>query len=289
MQAIVPVVSAAPIRTALQSLFAAALFSIITMTSAQAGVPLTTTLKIFKDVSGGDPMTGVLFNVAVNCTGIPFSANVDVPSGTYAEVFNVPAPNNCTATENPALPAPPPGYIWEASTTPPGPISFAVVGGVEPNVFIFNRLVQGGGDPPGSILVTKAVVGGPAPGGNFMVDINCTTTPFSTSVNVVAGGSAAVNNVPAPNTCTVTENAALPAAPAGFAWDAASTPPAPIQVSVQPQGTVTAAITNTLIEPPPGGGGFTPPAVLPTLGQYGMILLGLLLAMAAAFPLLRRD
>lgn len=273
----------------MHSLIAAALLSIGTMTSALAGGPPTEVLKIFKDVSGGDPMTGVLFNMSVSCTGFPFTANVDVPAGTYAEVFGVPAPNNCTVTENPALPAPPMGYIWDPATTPPAPVNFAVVIGVEPNVFIFNRLIQGGGDPPGSILVTKAVVGGPAPAGNFAVDIACTTTPFSASVNVAAGGSATVNNVPAPNICTVTENAALPAAPVGYAWDATSTPPAPIQVSVQSQGTVTAAITNTLIVPPPGGGGLTPPAVLPTLGQYGMILLGLLLAMAAAFPLLRRD
>lgn len=254
-----------------------------------AGGPPTVTTKIFKDVSGGDPMTGVLFNVSVTCVDIAFTAAVDVPAGTYAEILNVPAPNTCTATENPALPAPPPGYVWEAATTPPPPIQFAVVAGVEPNVFVFNRLVPGGPTPPGSIEVLKSVTGGPAPAGNFVVDIECTTTPFTTSINVSAGTPVTVANIPAPNACTVTESAQLPAAPVGYAWDPALTPPAPTQVAVASQATVTAAITNTLITVTPVGNGNPPPAVLPTLGQGGLALLGLLLALAGALPLLRRN
>lgn len=271
------------------ALIAAMTFSLggfAAMVHAQGGA--LTPIKIFKDVSGGDPMTGTLFNVSVNCTGTPFSATIGVPAGTYAEVQGVPAPNTCTVTEDPALPSPPAGYVWEAATTPPPPITIAVVAGEEAVVTIFNRIVVGEPVPRGSIVISKTIVGGALPGASFDIGVVCSTQAFSANVSVASGAAVTVSGIPAPNQCTITESNTLPAPPAGFIWDVGSTPPAPVVVTVVADGSVNATVTNTLASIPPDGGGSNPPTVLPTLGQFSLALLGLLLAFAGGLPLYRR-
>lgn len=270
---------ARPLRHAL----GAALVLMLASGAAQAQGD-TTGIKIFKDVSGGDPMTGTLFEVHLDCSATPFSATVNVPAGTYVEILGVPAPNTCVVTEDPALPAPPAGYAWETTTTPPAPITLAVVAGEESLATIFNRLVVGVPVATGSLRIRKTVVGGDASGSTFEMSVHCTSPEFSATVDVPAGQETLVSGIPAPNSCTITESSNLPAPPSGYAWDAELTPPAPLSASVPAGVMVLATVTNTLRGVPPGGGA-TPPTSLPGLGQLGLALLAVLLGLAARRPL----
>ncbi len=266
---------ARPLRHAL----GAALILLLAGGAAQAQGG-TTGVKIFKDVSGGDPMTGTLFEVHLDCSTTPFSTTVNVPAGTYVEILGVPAPNTCVVTEDPALPAPPAGYAWETTTTPPAPITLAVVAGEESLATIFNRLVVGVPVATGSLAIRKTVVGGDATGSVFEMTVLCTSPEFGATVTVPANQQALVSGIPAPNSCTITESPSLPAPPPGYAWDAELTPPSPLSVSVPAGVIVSAVVTNTLRGIPPGGGA-TPPTSLPGLGQLGLALLSVALGLAA--------
>jgi hypothetical protein len=242
-----------------------------------AGGP-TGSLRLRKNVVGGSA-TGSVFEMSVHCTSPVFDATVDVGANQEVLVSGIPAPNSCTITESPDLPAPPAGYEWDSESTPPAPLVATVPAGVMVLSIVTNTLreVQGA---TGSLRIRKSVVGGYATGSVFEMSVHCTSPAFDATVDVAAGQEVLVSGIPAPNSCTVTESANLPAPPSGYAWDSELTPPSPLAVTVQPGVMALSVVTNTLRSATPGGGA-SPPVGLPGLGQIGLGYLVVLLGLAA--------
>lgn len=275
-RAIVP-----PPRRLPSALAAVAALALSVLAPLPAAAQVPSQLKVFKYVTGDVSPPGMVFSITVECTTPPYSQTFQVPSEGNIELIDIPTPNVCTVTENLPLPAPPDGYAWNPANTPPAPQTVQVPSGEEVVVSVFNNLVPLGGN--GIVLVDKVVVGGAAPGAQFSVDIQCSSPPFATTVLVPAGGSVPVQGIPAPNTCTITESSALPAPPAGFIWDPASTPPPPVTVPLAIGGTASVSLVNTLVGVPPP----TPPTPVPGPGILALGLLALLITVLAGAGLRR--
>jgi hypothetical protein len=207
-------------------------------------VRIGTDLTITKTVSGG-PAAGVTgtFAFSADCGADgSFSGNVALANQTTnsGTITGIPANAQCVVSESLPLPSAPAGYAWGAT---PAPVSLTI-SATGPNQAAFVNPLQA--QPLGTIVVTKQVVGGPAPGGTFGMTVACTAQPFTNTVAVAAGASVTVSNIPTPNTCTVTESAGLPSAPANYAWDTATTPPPPATLTLNAGGSATATIVNTL-------------------------------------------
>lgn len=243
-------------------------------------------LKVLKYITGDINPAGLLFSVTVDCDSPAFSQTFQVASEASFDVVDIPVPNTCTVTENQPLPAPPEGYAWNPENTPPAPVVVAVPDGNEVLVSLFNNLIPLAGST-GTVVVDKSVVGGPAPAGSFQVTVQCSQPAFNAVVQVAAGANVVVANIPAPNTCTVTENLPLPVPPAGYGWNPDNTPPAPVQIAVAADATVPVSLVNSLVvvggPPPP-----PPPAQpVPAMAPLGALVLGLLVLGAAARRRLR--
>ena len=228
-------------------------------------------LVISKTIAGG-PAGGVVsgsFTFAVACTLGGAQPNVAVvlagaTSGSTT-VNSIPAGAQCTVTEQAPLPVAPAGYAWG---TTPAAVTVTIPTGASATASATNQLKP----ITGSLVISKTVAGGPAGGvsGSFVFAVSCTSGGAQPNVPVVlanaSSGSAAVAGIPADAQCTVTEQAPLPAAPAGYAWGAT---PAPVTVTIPAGGTATASATNQLS-----------PVVInpvPTLSQWSLLLLSAML------------
>lgn len=248
---------------------------------APAPAQVTSQLKVFKYINGDFRPAGVPFSITVSCTSPPFTQSATVLSESFAEFSTIPVPNTCTVTENLPLPTPPAGYAWDPSNTPPAPQVVQVPDASEIVVSVFNALIPVAGGS-GELSIGKSVTGGVAPGAQFTVQVSCSDPVFNATVQVPAGGTAVVSAIPAPNTCRVSESAALPAPPAGFVWNPANTPPPPVDVAIAVGATAGVGLVNDLLgvpQPPPPARG------VPLATPVALALLGLLMLLVAAIRL----
>lgn len=191
----------------------------------------------------------------------------------------------CNVTEG-KLPDAPIGYQW-TTTSYQQPGAPMVANGTQ-TATITNAMDKTP-DPrilTGKLRVTKSVTGpanAPAFSGSIAFSVDCVnpTASLGGTIPVVANQGVSPDiEVPGGATCTVTEK--LPAAPAGYKWDA----PAYTQPGVIPENvTGTANITNNLIKSDDAGA-LQP---VPTLGQWALMGLSMVLAMLGAGQLRRRQ
>ncbi|QMV71409.1 hypothetical protein HS961_00345 [Comamonas piscis] len=224
-------------------------------------------------------LTGSNFPVSVVCTGsdgvvspaIDTSITLDTATTGSVSITPVISSGSCVVTEG-TRPAPPANHIWVEDPAP----SVSVTMSAPPtanSAQLVNTLARANTD----ITISKTVAGGPAAGisGSFSFSANCGVDgSFNTTValNGSNAGAMAIMNVPQGASCTVSEDPAMPAAPAGYAWSA--TLPAPVSLVTAANGN-TASFTNTLVRTAPAV-----PAAVPMLDSVK------LLWMAAAVALL---
>ena len=228
---------------------------------------------------------------------IPFTLNCSSPAitlnGTIAVTanqgnstpFTIQQDAVCNVMEG-KLPDAPIGYQW-TTTSYQQPGAPMVANGTQ-TATITNAMDKTP-DPrilTGKLRVTKSVTGpanAPAFSGSIAFSVDCVnpTASLGGTIPVVANQGVSPDiEVPGGATCTVTEK--LPAAPAGYKWYA----PAYTQPGVIPENvTGTANITNNLIKSDDAG------AVqpVPTLGQWALMGLSMVLAMLGVGQLRRRQ
>ena len=228
---------------------------------------------------------------------IPFTLNCSSPAitlnGTIAVTanqgnstpFTIQQDAVCNVTEG-KLPDAPIGYQW-TTTSYQQPGAPMVANGTQ--TAIITNAMDKTPDPrilTGKLRVTKSVTGpanAPAFSGSIAFSVDCVnpTASLGGTIPVVANQGVSPDiEVPGGATCTVTEK--LPAAPAGYKWDA----PAYTQPGVIPENvTGTANITNNLIKSDDAG------AVqpVPSLGQWALMGLSMVLAMLGAGLVRRRQ
>ena len=150
------------------------------------------------------------------------------------------------------------------------------------SVTLTNTLARANSD----ITVNKTVTGGPATGvsGVFNFTANCGadgTYQAAVTLSGTSTGAIAITNVPQGASCTVSEDAALPAAPAGYAWST-DLPPA-VTLVTSGSGNVAAFVNKLTSTAPPT------PAPVPTLKEWGVMALSLLLVAMGVVQLRRRQ
>lgn len=242
----------------------------------------TTDITIQKTVSGGPAagMSGV-FNFTANCgAGGTFQAAVTLNATSVGAIAitNVPQGASCTISENATLPAAPAGYAWSTNAPPAVTRVTTATGNVATFVNTLTRLTSG-------ITIQKTVSGGPATGvsGVFNFTANCGadgTFQAAVALSAANTGSIAIANVPQGANCTISESAALPAAPADYAWGAL---PAAVTLVTASSGNV-ATFVNTLTST-----AAPVPNPVPTLKEWGLMALSLFLVMMGAVQMRKRQ
>lgn len=231
-------------------------------------------------------LTGSSFPVSVVCTGsdnvvspaIDTSITLDTATTGSVSITPVISSGSCVVTEG-TRPAPPANHIWVEDPAPSVSVTMAAPP-TDNSAQLVNTLARANTD----ITVSKAVAGGPAAGvnGSFNFTANCGADgSFNTTVTLNASnaGAIAIMNVPQGANCTVSEDPAMPAAPAGYAWSANL--PAPVTLVTAANGN-TASFVNTLVRTAPAV-----PAAVPTLDTIKLLLMAAAMAMLGML-LLRR-
>ena len=210
---------------------------------------LTGAVTVTKQFTGPSAAVGLIngtFSFDINC-GVDgtFAADVSVANGVSASstVNNLPAQASCTVTET-VLANAPSQYAWGAETYTGNPVLVTADGNAV--VTVTNPLLP----TSGVLTITKTVSGGPTGGvsGAFVFAVSC--MPSNTAIanptitlTKASTGTVTVPNIPAGDTCAVTEQTP-PAAPAGYTWGAT---PGPVSAGpLTANGTLNATITNTL-------------------------------------------
>ncbi|WP_158400645.1 IPTL-CTERM sorting domain-containing protein [Comamonas sp. B-9] len=225
-------------------------------------------------------LTGSSFPVSVVCTGsdgvvapaIDTSITLDTPKTGSVSVTPVIASGSCVVTEG-ARPAPPANHIWVEDPAPSVSVPMAAPPAAN-HALLVNTLARANTD----ITIITAVTGGPAAGisGSFSFSAHCGTDGSFTTAVTLSGsnaGAMAITGVPQGASCTVSEDPILPAAPAGYAWSTSL--PAPVSLLTGDGGN-TASFVNTLVRTAP-----LVPAAVPTLQQWALVVLSLMLLGAA--------
>ncbi|WP_395026537.1 IPTL-CTERM sorting domain-containing protein [Comamonas odontotermitis] len=233
-------------------------------------------------------LTGTSFPVTVACTGTdgvvlpPINTSIVLSSATQGTVATTPviSSGSCTVTETSRSTAPA-NYIWVENPLPSATASL-VAPPAAASATLTNTLARANSD----ITVNKTVSGGPATGvsGIFKFTANCGADgTFQTAVTLsgASTGAIAITNVPQGASCTISEDAALPAAPAGYAWST-DLPPA-VTLVTSGSGNV-AAFVNKLTSTAP-----STPAPVPTLKEWGLMALSLVLVAMGVVQLRRRQ
>jgi hypothetical protein len=187
------------------------------------------------------------YAIQLSCTfpglAVPV-ANFSLAAGVGHTVPNIPAGSQCTVTENPP-PAPPPGTrscpfpVWTTSYAPSQTFT-TPANGAAASATVVNTLKC---MPMGGIIIKKNTVS-PFPQTPFDFIVNCTPNgPSNLLVTVPANGSGGVANIPAPATCTLTEQPH--AAPSSCVWTPTYSPANPF--AVPPNVTTVASVTNNLV------------------------------------------
>ncbi|MBB6579133.1 hypothetical protein HNP33_003243 [Comamonas odontotermitis] len=233
-------------------------------------------------------LTGASFPVTVACTGTdgvvlpPINTSIVLSSATQGTVATTPviSSGSCTVTETSRSTAPA-NYIWVENPLPSATASL-VAPPAASSVTLTNTLARANSD----ITVNKTVTGGPATGvsGVFNFTANCGadgTYQAAVTLSGTSTGAIAITNVPQGASCTVSEDAALPAAPAGYAWST-DLPPA-VTLVTSGSGNVAAFVNQLTSTAPPT------PAPVPTLKEWGVMAMSLLLVAMGVVQLRRRQ
>ena len=233
-------------------------------------------------------LTGASFPVTVACTGTdgvvlpPINTSIVLSSATQGTVATTPviSSGSCTVTETSRSTAPA-NYIWVENPLPSATASL-VAPPAAASVTLTNTLARANSD----ITVNKTVTGGPATGvsGAFNFTANCGadgTYQAAVTLSGTSTGAIAITNVPQGASCTVSEDAALPAAPAGYAWST-DLPPA-VTLVTSGSGNVAAFVNQLTSTAPPT------PAPVPTLKEWGVMAMSLLLVAMGVVQLRRRQ
>ncbi|MGE8493513.1 IPTL-CTERM sorting domain-containing protein [Comamonas sp.] len=225
-------------------------------------------------------LTGSSFPVSVVCTGtdgvvlptINTAITLDTPNTGSVSVTPVISSGSCVVSEG-TRPAPPTNHIWVEDPAP----SVSVVMAAPPaanSALLVNTLARANTD----ITISSTVTGGPAAGitGSFTYTANCGADgSFSATVNLSgsSAGAIAITNVPVGANCTVEQTPTMPAAPADYVWS--GTLPVSVGLVTGASGN-TASFVYTLVRTVPAV-----PAAVPTLQQWALVALSLMLLGAA--------
>ncbi|TDS73885.1 putative secreted protein (IPTL-CTERM system target) [Comamonas sp. JUb58] len=233
-------------------------------------------------------LTGTSFPVSVVCTGsdgvvspaIDATVTLTTPNSGSVSMTPVISGGSCVASEG-TRPAPPANHLWVEDPAPSVSVNMAAPP-ADNSAQLVNTLARANTD----ITISKSVAGGPAAGvsGAFNFTANCGADGSFNAVvtlNASNAGAIAIMNVPQGASCTVSEDPAMPAAPAGYAWSASL--PAPVTLVTAATGN-TASFVNTLL-----GTGPLQPAAVPGLKEWGVVALSLLLVMLGASQMRRRQ
>ncbi|WP_312806908.1 DUF5979 domain-containing protein [Comamonas sp.] len=232
-------------------------------------------------------LTGTSFPVSVACTGTDgvaapaINASITLNTATTGSVSVTPviASGSCVVAEG-TRPAAPANHLWVEDPAPSTTVTMAAPPAAN-TAQLVNTLARANTD----ITISKTVAGGPAAGvsGSFSFTANCGADgSFNTTVSLSGSnaGAIAITNVPQGASCTVSENAAMPPAPADYAWS--TTLPAPVSLVTAATGN-TASFVNTLVRTAPAT-----PAAVPTLREWSLIALSLIFVLFS-FNYLRRS
>ena len=225
-------------------------------------------------------LTGSSFPVSVVCTGsdgqalpaIDTSITLDTPKTGSVTVTPVIASGSCVVTEG-TRPAPPANHIWVEDPAPSVSVAMAAPPAAN-HALLVNTLARANTD----ITISTTVTGGPAAGisGSFGYTANCGADgSFSATVNLSgsSAGAIAITNVPVGANCTVEQTPTMPAAPADYVWS--ETLPVSVGLVTGASGN-TASFVYTLVRTVPAV-----PAAVPTLQQWALVALSLMLLGAA--------
>ena len=208
-----------------------------------AGVTINNTLKvgslqINKSLDDGGSGFDGDFSISYSCTD-GSSGTVDVTPGTPVTINNIEAGAQCTISET--LSDPPAGYSWSDVVITPNPAIVTAGGIVE--VTVANELTR----DTGTLAISKSLADGSEPyDGAFTISYLCTldgADDISGSVDVAAGGSATVEDIPTGYECVVTETT-LPDVP-GYSWSDPVITPALIVID-EDGGTFDVSVVNNL-------------------------------------------
>ena len=232
-------------------------------------------------------LTGTSFPVSVVCTGTDgvaapaINASITLNTATTGSVSVTPviSSGSCVVAEG-TRPAAPANHLWVEDPAPSTTVTMAAPPAAN-TAQLVNTLARANTD----ITISKTVAGGPAAGvsGSFSFTANCGADgSFNTTVSLSGSnaGAIAITNVPQGASCTVSENAAMPPAPADYAWS--TTLPAPVSLVTAATGN-TASFVNTLVRTAPAT-----PAAVPTLREWSLIALSLIFVLFS-FNYLRRS
>ena len=200
------------------------------------------------------------------------TSQANTGAGTIA---GVPAGANCSVSEVEPLPTAPANYRWGAV---PAPQSITDVQTGSALIFS-NTLIRN----TASLSVNLSISGAPAEGvsGIFKFQASCGNDGnFSTQVSLsnARSGTATFADVPAGASCTISEDAALPAPPTGLVWGAL-----PAAQTVGDVQTGSSASFQNQLSSTPVAAAATP---VPSLRAWALVLLSV--AMLAAFAVRRR-
>ena len=202
-------------------------------------------LEIKKTVSNPDGATlPASFLVDYDC-GVGYTGQVSVAPGAPATVGGIPTGSTCTLVE--VAPSVVPGFTWGTITyTPASQVittkgeTYAITVG---NSISRNR---------GSLEIKKTLNdGGSGYDEPFAIDYVCELEGddnISGSVDVAAGGSAVVGDIPSGYVCTVTET--LPGSIAGYTWSVPVITGSPT-TPISKDGTAVVTVANSLSKVPP--------------------------------------
>ncbi|MEJ5150733.1 DUF5979 domain-containing protein [Comamonas sp. MYb396] len=250
-----------------------------TLVRQQAGIEVTKTLALPSGVTG--PFS---FGFTATCdlpsTGSVYTATLaDYPTNTKVTIANVPAGANCTVVEEQPLPTAPANYVWAAPSVP-APVVVPSTGAVA--VGVTNALTG----QTGEILVNLNTtlpdgVTGPF---SFVVTATCNlptagTTHSVTIVSPPASTTGTITGAQAGAECTIAQT--LPAAPAGYQWDAPTVEGSPVTIAANTNVPVT--VSNSLVKAQAGT-----PTPVPVDSRVALLLLALLLAAGASLQLRKR-
>jgi len=250
-----------------------------TLVRQQAGIEVTKTLALPSGVTG--PFS---FGFTATCdlpsAGSVYTATLaDYPTNTKVTIANVPAGANCTVVEDQPLPTAPANYVWAAPSVP-APVVVPSTGAVA--VGVTNALTGQTGD----ILVNlnTTLPDGVAGPFSFVVTATCNlptagTTHSVTIVSPPASATGTITGAQAGAECTIAQT--LPAAPAGYQWDAPTLEGSPVTIAANTNVPVT--VSNSLVKAQAGT-----PTPVPVDSRVALLLLALLLAAGASLQLRKR-
>ncbi len=194
-------------------------------------------LTILKTLSNPDGATvPASFTIDYDCGGT-YAGSVSVAAGGSQIVSNIPTGSSCTVSE-PAL-TPIVGYTWGTPVVTGSPATIGKNTTIE--VSVANSISR----DLGSLVLAKSLTGGPANyTGPFTLNYSCVDGP-SGNVQVNAGASETISNIPTGAVCTVSETP--PTAPTGYTFGTPIFDPAdPVTIPTGNGSSITVTTNNSL-------------------------------------------